>query len=70
MMRLYKIRELADIGRVNEATIRRAIADGRLKAVRIGRVLRVTGEAFSGFLKPVVVHPSENLSDKPQEARK
>ncbi len=44
MPELLTIREVARICRVHEVTIRRQIASGRLKAVRIGRQLRVKGE--------------------------
>lgn len=68
MTHFYKIRELATIGRVNEATLRRAIADGRLKAVRIGRVLRISDEAFARFLRPVI--PSEKSVEDSQGVRR
>jgi len=52
MTRYLKIKELARIASVNEFTLRRAITRGDLDAVRVGRCLRVSEEAFERFLKP------------------
>jgi len=46
---------------VHPETVRRLIHDGRLEAVRVGRVLRVHGDSLDGFLarqrvKPTRVH--------------
>lgn len=46
----YTIRELACAVRCSERTIRRAIGSGRLKAVRIGRCVRVRSESLAEFL--------------------
>ena len=53
MQRLYKIREIAELASVNVFTIRKAIAEGELQAVRVRGAWRVTEEAFRRFLKPV-----------------
>jgi len=53
MTRYLKIKDLARTANVNEFTLRRAIARGDLKAVRVGdRCLRVAEEEFERFLKP------------------
>lgn len=46
----YTIRELASAIRCSERTIRRAIASGRLRTVRIGRCVRVPRESVAEFL--------------------
>jgi excisionase family DNA binding protein len=52
MTRYLKIQDLARAASVNPFTIRRAIARGDLDAVRVGRCLRVSEEAFERFIKP------------------
>jgi len=39
--RLWTVRQLAEAWRVSERTVRRAIADGRIRVVRIGRSVRI-----------------------------
>jgi excisionase family DNA binding protein len=58
---LYSVRQVADKLGVHPETIRRLIHDGRLDAVRIGRVLRVDANSLAGFvarqrIKPVREH--------------
>jgi excisionase family DNA binding protein len=55
---LYSVREVAGRLGVHPETIRRLIHDGRLDAVRIGRVLRVHGHALDGFLARQRVKPT------------
>jgi excisionase family DNA binding protein len=54
---LFSVREVADQLGVHPETIRRLIHDGRLEAVRIGRVLRVPGHAVDEFLARQRVKP-------------
>jgi len=58
---LYSVRDVANRLGVHPETIRRLIHDGRLDAVRVGRVLRVEGSALAGFVdrqrvKPIRAH--------------
>ena len=55
---LYSVREVAGRLGVHPETIRRLIHDGRLDAVRVGRVLRVHGSALDGFLARQRVKPT------------
>lgn len=55
---LYSVRQVADQLGVHPETIRRLIHDGRLDAVRIGRVLRIDGVAVAGFLARQRVKPT------------
>ncbi|WP_018683372.1 helix-turn-helix domain-containing protein [Actinokineospora enzanensis] len=47
---LYRVKAVAEMLDVSPHTIYRAIGDGRLDAVRIGRVVRITAEALAVFL--------------------
>jgi excisionase family DNA binding protein len=55
---LVSVRDVADQLGVHPETIRRLIHDGRLDAVRVGRVLRVHREAVDLFLSRQRVKPS------------
>jgi excisionase family DNA binding protein len=55
---LYSVREVAGQLGVHPETIRRLIHDGRLDAVRVGRVLRVHKRAVDGFLARQRVKPT------------
>jgi excisionase family DNA binding protein len=55
--RLYSVRQVADQLGVHPETVRRLIHDGRLEAVRVGRVLRVDGRSFAGFVARQRVKP-------------
>lgn len=54
---LFSVRQVADQLGVHPETIRRLIHEGRLDAVRVGRVLRVQGDALDGFLSRQRVKP-------------
>jgi excisionase family DNA binding protein len=55
---LVSVREVAGQLGVHPETIRRLIHDGRLDAVRVGRVLRVHRAAVDGFLARQRVKPT------------
>jgi excisionase family DNA binding protein len=55
---LYSVREVAGQLGVHPETIRRLIHDGRLDAVRVGRVLRVHKHAVDSFLARQRVKPT------------
>ena len=55
---LVSVREVADQLGVHPETIRRLIHDGRLDAVRVGRVLRVHRQAVDSFLARQRVKPT------------
>jgi excisionase family DNA binding protein len=57
---LYSVRQVADQLGVHPETVRRLIHDGRLEAVRIGRVLRIDGTALEGFLARQRVKPQRH----------
>jgi excisionase family DNA binding protein len=57
---LVSVREVADQLGVHPETIRRLNHDGRLDAVRVGRVLRVHREALDRFLARRRVKPSRS----------
>jgi excisionase family DNA binding protein len=55
---LYSVREVAGQLGVHPETIRRLIHDGRLDAVRVGRVLRVHKGAVDSFLVRQRIKPT------------
>jgi excisionase family DNA binding protein len=55
---LYSVREVAVQLGVHPETIRRLIHDGRLDAVRVGRVLRVHKHAVDSFLARQRIKPT------------
>jgi excisionase family DNA binding protein len=55
---LYSVRQVADQLGVHPETVRRLIHDGRLQAVRIGRVLRIDGSELDRFLARQRVKPA------------
>jgi excisionase family DNA binding protein len=57
---LYSVREVAGQLGVHPETIRRLIHDGRLDAVRVGRVLRVHKNAVDGFLARQRIKPARD----------
>lgn len=50
--KLYTINEAAGIVRQHPNSIRNAIAQGRLEAVRIGRSIRISEQALLNLLTP------------------
>lgn len=54
---LLSVREVADALGVHPETIRRLIHDGRLDAIRVGRVLRVRRPELERFLESQRVRP-------------
>lgn len=55
---LFSVRQVADQLGVHPETVRRLIHDGRLEAVRIGRVLRIDASELDGFLARQRVKPT------------
>lgn len=49
--KLYKIPEIAEAWGICERSVRRAIYDGRLQCVRIGRSVRVSDEQMRSFIE-------------------
>jgi len=47
---LYSLRTLSEAGYGSIATLRRAIREGRLDAVRVGGRLKVTAEALARYI--------------------
>ena len=56
---LYTVRDVASRLGVHPETVRRLIHDGRLDAVRVGRVLRVEFDSLQGFLLKQRVKPTK-----------
>jgi excisionase family DNA binding protein len=54
---LFSVRQVAEQLGVHPETVRRLIHDGRLVAVRVGRVLRIDSSELDGFLARQRVKP-------------
>lgn len=52
-MELLTVQEVAQMMRVSPITIRRHIQSGELKAVRVGRQVRITKQAVNKIAKPI-----------------
>lgn len=63
-MELLTIEEIARICQLHQMTIRRHIAEGKLRVVRIGRAVRVRKEDFEGYLKPQNVTTSKQKTER------
>ena len=49
-VKFYTIEEVADILRVNPATVRKLIESGELGATRVGRQYRISQEALDDYI--------------------
>lgn len=57
--RIFTVEEAADLLKVSERTVTRAIKDGRLKVVKVApRTTRITLEAIREFLEPAAEEAS------------
>ena len=61
----YTVREAAQMVRVSERTIRRAIAAGKLRPIRFGRAVRVPWESLSAMLSPSTFSADDNGGKSP-----
>jgi len=50
-VKFYNVKEIAELIKVDPQTVRAYIKRGRIKAVRIGRELRITESQFKGFIE-------------------
>ena len=50
MEKLYTTKEVAEMLKLNERTIKRYIKEGTLKAVRIGSAVRITEQAIKDMM--------------------
>lgn len=57
-MELLTVHEAAALLKLNSMTIRRYIATGKLRAVRIGRSIRIRRDALDDLATPV--HPTQH----------
>lgn len=53
MEELLTIEEVAKHLKISKATVRRHIREGRLKAVKIGRVIRISTEEIKSLFRPI-----------------
>jgi excisionase family DNA binding protein len=49
-MRYLTVKEIAEVLRVSTVTVKRHIANGKIKAVKLGSIHRITEDDFAKFL--------------------
>ena len=59
----YSIRDCAAALQVSERTIRRAINAGKLQAIRIGRIVRVSSESLRQFVEAAEIKDQANFDE-------
>src|SRR3972149_6510333 len=52
MSQLLTVRDVARLCRLHEMTVRRHISEGKIKAVRVGKGVRVTEEDLQEYIRP------------------
>lgn len=52
------VKEIADLLKVNEATVRRWIKDGELRAIDIGKGWRIGGDDLDAFIEGHATRPA------------
>lgn len=69
MPKMYRIREAAELLSVSEATIRRLINDGKLRALKVRGSLRIDENDLTSYLRsckvPLPVMPVRQKSKNP-----
>ena len=60
----YTVHEAAQMVRVSDRTIRRAISSGKLQAIRIGRAVRVPRESLTALLSGALSRKDEGRGDR------
>lgn len=71
MEELLTIEEVAKSLKISKATVRRHIREGRLKAVKIGKVVRISAEEVTSLFRPMgVVKKLKTDLDWFEECRK
>jgi excisionase family DNA binding protein len=50
LVQLFTLEQVAEALQISKRSVQRIIADGKLKAVRIGRLVRVHPSSFDAFL--------------------
>jgi putative molybdopterin biosynthesis protein len=59
-VKLYTVREVAEKLRVKSATVYSWIKKGKLAAIRVGRLLRITEEQIDSFVRSSLAVSDEN----------
>lgn len=62
-MKIYNLKEVCDLLKMNKQTIRKYIREGKLKASKVGTHYMVTDEAIKDFLKANEVQPKNEETE-------
>lgn len=66
------VKEIADLLKVSEVTVRRWIKDGELRAIEVGKGWRISSQDLDAFLeshatRPAISSGSEETSQQPDD---
>lgn len=61
--RWHSTKHIADVLNISERHARRMIAAGEIKAIRLGRVLRVSDEALAALVSSHTVQPAHRKGE-------
>lgn len=61
--RWHSTKHIADVLNISERHARRLIATGVIKAIRLGRVLRVSDEAIAALVESHSVQPTQSAGE-------
>jgi excisionase family DNA binding protein len=70
MSEYLTVEEMAKELKVSEETVRRLIRSGKLKGIKIGKVLRVNKETYDNFISASEVTNFTNSGGRPLKAEK
>ncbi len=68
MEELLTVGEVAEQLKISKATVRRHIREGRLRAVKIGRVVRISAKEIKSLYRPIVDFKQSKSGFKPSTA--
>jgi excisionase family DNA binding protein len=68
-MQVYTVKEVADLLKVNARTIERLIEQEHIQAMRVGRRLRITGDALQAYVAHAEDHEESMTRTSPAPLR-
>ena len=66
MPTIYTVKEVAEMLKVSDMSIYRAVKSGQLPGIKVGGAIRITEEALRDFLKPAEAPKPEPAQPEPR----